>query len=53
MNLTSTKARLLVMGCLMRFGSLPKAANPDKPTAAEMGATEKAVAQYQQVFNTH
>jgi hypothetical protein len=52
-NLTSTKARLLLMGCLMRFGALPKAANPDKPTAAEMAATEKAVAQYQQVFNTH
>jgi hypothetical protein len=53
LNLTSTKARLLLMACLMRFGALPKAANPDKPTAAEMAATEKAVAQYQAVFNTH
>jgi L-asparaginase len=52
-NLTSTKARLLLMASLMRFGALPKAENPDKPTAAEMAATEKAVTQYQQVFDTH
>jgi L-asparaginase/Glu-tRNA(Gln) amidotransferase subunit D len=53
MNLTSTKARLLLMACLMKFGSLPAAANPASPTAAEVDALKAAVAAYQQVFNTH
>jgi hypothetical protein len=53
MNLTSTKARLLLMACLMKFGSLPAAANPAKPTATEVKALEAAVAAYQRVFDTH
>lgn len=53
MNLTATKARLLLMACLMKFGSLPVAANPAKPTDAETAALQKALAAYQQVFNTH
>ena len=53
MNLTSTKARLLLMACLMKFGALPVAADPKKPTAAEVDATKAALAKYQQVFNTH
>jgi hypothetical protein len=52
-NLTATKARLLLMACLMKFGSLPVAQDPDKPTAEELAATSKAVTAYQQVFNTH
>ena len=52
-NLTATKARLLLMACLMKFGSLPAAKNPDKPTSQEMAATKEAVARYQQVFDTH
>src|SRR5690606_26852256 len=31
-NLTSIKARLLLMACLMKFGALPIAADPDAPT---------------------
>ena len=30
-NLTATKARLLLMACLMKFGSLPPAADPSVP----------------------
>lgn len=52
-NLTSTKARLLLMACLMRFGALPPAANPDKPTDAELNAIRKKLADYQKVFDTH
>jgi L-asparaginase len=52
-NLTSTKARLLLMACLMKLGSLPVAADPARPTAQEMAALEKKVAEYQAVFNTH
>jgi hypothetical protein len=52
-NLTATKARLLLMACLMKFGSLPAARDPDKPTSQELAATKQAVAQYQQVFDTH
>ena len=53
MNLTATKARLLLMACLLRFGALPAAADPDRPSAAERRATEAAVAQYQAIFDTH
>ena len=52
-NLTATKARLLLMACLMKFGALPPAANPDQPMAAETAAVQKKVAEYQIVFNTH
>jgi hypothetical protein len=52
-NLTGIKARLLLMACLMKFGSLPVARNADQPTAAELEATKQAVAHYQQVFDTH
>lgn len=52
-NLTATKARLLLMACLMRFGSLPPANDPERPTAVERKATEELLAQYQAVFDTH
>jgi L-asparaginase len=52
-NLAVTKARLLLMACLMKFGTLPAAADPLRPTAAEAAATAKAVAAYQAVFDTH
>ena len=46
-----TKARLLLMACLMKFGSLPPAANPDQRTAEETAAVREKVATYQTVFN--
>jgi L-asparaginase len=52
-NLTSTKARLLLMACLMRFGSLPAAKDVDNPTQSELKAIEAANANYQRVFDTH
>jgi L-asparaginase len=52
-NLTATKGRLLLMACLLRFGGLPPALDPAKPTAAETEATQAKLAQYQEVFDTH
>lgn len=52
-NLTGNKARFLLMACLLKFGSLPPAKDPDNPTQAEVEATRKAVAAYQAVFDTH
>ena len=52
-NLTVTKARLLMMACLLKFGALPLAVDPANPTAAEMAATQAKVAAYQAVFDTH
>jgi L-asparaginase len=52
-NLTSTKARLLLMASLMKFGAMPVAKNPDSPTEAEKVATAKKIADYQVVFHTH
>lgn len=52
-NLTASKARLLLMACLLRFGSLPVAADPDHPTDAEIAATKAALEPFQAVFNSH
>ena len=52
-NLTSTKARLLLLACLMKFGGLPPAADPDNPTADETAIILERVALYQEVFDTH
>ncbi|HLH23035.1 MAG TPA: asparaginase domain-containing protein [Chloroflexota bacterium] len=52
-NLTATKARLLLMACLLKLGSLPPAADPAHPTDAEREATRTKLAQYQEIFDTH
>jgi hypothetical protein len=52
-NLTATKARMLLMLCLMKFGMLPSAGDPTNPTTAEKQATEAQLAQYQSIFDTH
>src|SRR6266851_1306426 len=52
-NLTATKARLLLMACLMKLGGLPSAADSTNPTAAEMDAVKAKLAEYQVLFNTH
>jgi hypothetical protein len=52
-NLTATKARLLLMASLMRFGSLPPAKDPANPTQAESEAVRKKLDEYQAVFDTH
>jgi L-asparaginase len=52
-NLTATKARMLLMACLLRFGALPPARDPSAPTPAELEAITTKFAQYQAVFDTH
>ena len=52
-NLTATKARLLLMACLMKFGSLPIARSVEAPTADEIAATAAALTRYQSIFDTH
>jgi L-asparaginase len=52
-NLTATKARLLLMACLMKLGCLPPASDPAQPTAAETEATQAMLKKYQEVFDTH
>lgn len=52
-NLTAPKARLLLMACLMKFGALPPAADPAKPTAAELTAIKDKLKLFQAVFSTH
>ena len=52
-NLTSTKARLLLLACLMRFGALPPVADPDNPSTEELNYIMKQLAKYQDVFDTH
>jgi L-asparaginase len=52
-NLTSTKARLLLMACLLKLGALPPAADPANPTEAERELIQKKLGQYQAIFDTH
>ena len=52
-NLTATKARLLLMAAIMKFGMLPVPADPDRPTEAEVQAIQAKLAVYQEVFDTH
>jgi hypothetical protein len=52
-NLTGTKARLLLMACLLKFGSLPAAKDPNNPTSEEVERIRKAIAAYQVVFDMH
>ena len=52
-NLTSTKARLLLMASLLRLGALPPAADPARPTAGEVDAVRASIARYQAIFDTH
>jgi len=52
-NLTSTKARLLLIACMMKFGAMPHAADPENPTGDESAAVMERVGEYQAVFDTH
>jgi L-asparaginase len=52
-NLTATKARMLLMACLLKFGSLPIAVDPAHPTTAEVATTQAALKAYQAIFDTH
>ena len=52
-NLTATKARLLLMACLLKFGCLPPVVNAAQPTPAEIEATKAKLKQYQEIFDTH
>ncbi|MDA2932915.1 asparaginase domain-containing protein [Acidobacteria bacterium AH-259-D05] len=52
-NLTATKARLLLMACLMKFGSPRLPADLDNPTKPELDAIGAKIAQYQAVFDSH
>ncbi len=52
-TLTATKARLLLMACLLRFGAPPPAADPTAPTPEELDATLAHLARYQEVVSTH
>jgi hypothetical protein len=52
-NLTATKARLLLMAGLLRYGMLPPARDPDTPSAAEEAALGSALDAYQDLFDTH
>jgi hypothetical protein len=52
-NLTATKARILLMAAIMKFGMLPPAADPDHPTETERAAIFAKNRQYQSVFDTH
>ena len=38
---------------MMKLGSLPPAADPDRPAEAEVAAVREKVAAYQEVFDTH
>ena len=52
-NLTTTKARLLLTGAIMKLGPMPRATDPEHPTTAETDAIKKKINLYQEIFQTH
>ena len=44
---------MLLMACLLKFGSLPPAADVEHPTEAEIKAIKGKLNEYQAVFDTH
>lgn len=52
-NLTASKARILLMAALLKFGTLPAAADPSNPGPDEEAATAQAVRRYQEIFDSH
>jgi L-asparaginase len=52
-NLSSIKARLLLMATLMKLGSLPPARDPNHPTAGETAATDEKLGEYRRIFRCH
>ncbi|HET9081854.1 MAG TPA: hypothetical protein VFO01_15255 [Trebonia sp.] len=52
-NLTATKARMLLLAALLKFGALPAAADPYCPLPEELAETSAAVASYQRIFDSH
>ncbi len=44
---------LVLMACLMKFGSLPVPSDPEHPTERELGAIRTTVTLYQAVFDSH
>jgi hypothetical protein len=52
-NLTASKARLLLKAAILKFGSLPLAMDPRKPTFPERKAVQEKIKQYQKLFLTH
>ncbi|MGH8996002.1 MAG: asparaginase domain-containing protein [Acidimicrobiales bacterium] len=52
-NLSATKARMLLMACLLKLGAPPPALDPEHPSPGEVIATGEHVAGYQRIFDTH
>ncbi|MEM0938807.1 MAG: asparaginase domain-containing protein [Bacteroidota bacterium] len=52
-NITSTKGRMLLMACILRFGMYPPAEDPKNPTEDEISAIKEKIKRYQEVFHTH
>jgi hypothetical protein len=52
-NLSASKARLLLMASLLKFGSLPVANDPRRPSEAEKKAVQSVITRYQEIFDTH
>lgn len=52
-NLTTTKARFLLAGAIMKLGPMPRATDPDHPTVEETDAIKKKISLYQEIFQTH
>ena len=52
-NITSTKGMMLLMACILKFGALPPAKDPDHPTESELQKIKEKITLYQEVVNSH
>jgi L-asparaginase/Glu-tRNA(Gln) amidotransferase subunit D len=52
-GLSASKARILLLAALLRYGSAPAAVDPDRPTPDEIVAVNRHRVQLQALFDTH
>jgi L-asparaginase len=52
-NLDANKARILLMASMLKFGRLPKAAEPRRPTSKERETIVEEIKKFQGIFDTH
>ena len=52
-NLTSVKARLLMMLAIEKLGMLTPASDPSNPTPAEQERLQQELGRFQEIFDTH
>ncbi|MDG6929257.1 MAG: asparaginase [Nitrososphaerota archaeon] len=52
-NLSSVKARLLLMASMLKLGRLPTARDPKNPTSKDLERAREKISEFQKIFDSH